>query len=262
MIKKSTFDKIKAIDKYLKISLTIAQFLHQRNTNKIMDLSKLKKMKNILTLAAFIFGFSVFAATTIACSENKTKNELVTTKPEPNLEGKNIREIYFAGGCFWGTEHLFQQVRGVVATEVGYANGKIKNPTYEQVVSHTTGFTETVKVKYDPEQVNLKLLIDLYFKSIDPTTLNRQGNDVGDNYRSGIYFTDKETEATVKSEVQKLAKNYKKPVVVETINLKNFYKAEDYHQDYLDKNPGGYCHIEPGLFEEARNANPLPKNKK
>lgn len=227
-----------------------------------MNKNNLNKMKNILTLAAIIFGISVFATTTIGCSKEKSDNKIVAKQKEMNLEGKNIKEIYFAGGCFWGTEHLFQQIRGVVATEVGYANGKIKNPTYEQVISHTTGFTETVKVKYDVDQVDLKLLIDLYFKSIDPTTLNRQGNDVGDNYRSGIYFTDKETEATVKSEVQKLAANYKKPVVVETVNLKNFYKAEDYHQDYLDKNPGGYCHIEPGIFEEARNANPLPKDKK
>lgn len=227
-----------------------------------MNKNNLNKMKNILTLVAIIFGIGVFATTTIACSKEISDNKIAGKQKQMNLEGKNIKEIYFAGGCFWGTEHLFQQIRGVVATEVGYANGKIKNPTYEQVVSHTTGFAEAVKVKYDADQVDLKLLIDLYFKSIDPTTLNKQGNDVGDNYRSGIYFTDKETEATVKSEVQKLATNYKKPVVVETVNLKNFYKAEDYHQDYLDKNPGGYCHIEPGIFEEARNANPLPKVEK
>jgi len=225
-----------------------------------MDKNNINRMKNILTLAAFIFGIGVFATSTMACSKQKAENKV--TEKAIDLKGKNIKEIYFAGGCFWGTEHLFQQVRGVVATEVGYANGKIKNPTYEQVVSHTTGFTETVKVKYDADEVDLKLLIDLYFKSIDPTTLNRQGNDVGDNYRSGIYFTDKETAAVVKSEVEKLAKNYSKKVVVETTILKNFYKAEDYHQDYLDKNPGGYCHIEPGIFEEARNANPLPKDKK
>ena len=219
-------------------------------------------MKNILIVSALIFGIGVFATSTMACSQDQPKNKTVEKLSKTNSEGKNIKEIYFAGGCFWGTEHLFQQVRGVTATEVGYANGKIKNPTYEQVISHTTGFTETVKVKYDSDQVDLKLLIDLYFKSIDPTTLNRQGNDVGDNYRSGIYFTDKETGEIVKSEVQKIAKNYKKKIVVETITLKNFYKAEDYHQDYLDKNPGGYCHIEPGIFEEARNANPLPKDKK
>ncbi|AZI34517.1 peptide-methionine (S)-S-oxide reductase [Kaistella carnis] len=218
-------------------------------------------MKNILTLMAFIFGVGIFAATSFSCSKAKLKSEVENKKEEINMEGKNIKEIYFAGGCFWGTEHLFQLVRGVVATEVGYANGKIKNPTYEQVISHTTGFAEAVKVQYDADEVDLPLLIDLYFKSIDPTTIDRQGNDVGDNYRSGIYTTDPTAEAIVKTEVAKLAKHYSKPVVVETIPLKNFYKAEDYHQDYLDKNPGGYCHIPLSVFEEAKRANPLPAAK-
>jgi len=226
-----------------------------------MNKNNKKRMKNILTLLAFVFGVGIFAATTVSCAKNKTKITEKNIQTEIDMEGKNIKEIYFAGGCFWGTEHLFQLVRGVVATEVGYANGKIKNPTYEQVISHTTGFAEAVKVQYDADEVNLPLLIELYFKSIDPTTIDRQGNDIGDNYRSGIYSTDKETEAVVKTEVAKLAKNYSKPVVVETIPLKNFYKAEDYHQDYLDKNPGGYCHIPLSVFEEARNANPLPKGK-
>lgn len=220
-----------------------------------------KRMKNILTLMAFIFGVGIFAATSFSCSKAKLKSEVENKKEEINMEGKNIKEIYFAGGCFWGTEHLFQLVRGVVATEVGYANGKIKNPTYEQVISHTTGFAEAVKVQYDADEVDLPLLIDLYFKSIDPTTIDRQGNDVGDNYRSGIYTTDPTAEAIVKTEVAKLAKNYSKPVVVETIPLKNFYKAEDYHQDYLEKNPGGYCHIPLSVFEEAKRANPLPAAK-
>ena len=228
--------------------------------NKIM-------MKNIFTLAAFIFGIGVFASTTISCSQNKSQVvQEATAKETKNMEqdmvGKNIKEIYFAGGCFWGTEHLFQLIRGVVGTEVGYANGRTKNPTYEDVVSHTTGFAEAVKVKYDADAVDLPLLINLFFKSIDPTTLDRQGNDMGDNYRSGIYFTDKNDEALIKSEVKKLAKNYSKPVVVEMTSLENFYAAEDYHQDYLDKNPGGYCHIPLSVFEEARNANPLPKDKK
>lgn len=218
-------------------------------------------MKNILTLAALIFGVAVFAATSFSCSKAKVKPTEEIKKNETNMEGKNIKEIYFAGGCFWGTEHLFQLVRGVVDTEVGYANGKIKNPTYEQVISQTTGFAEAVKVRYDADQVNLPLLINLFFKSIDPTTIDRQGNDRGDNYRSGIYATDTATEVIVKTEVAKLAKNYDRPVVVETIPLKNFYKAEDYHQDYLDKNPGGYCHIPLSVFEEAKRANPLPAAK-
>lgn len=224
-----------------------------------MNTNKKIKMRNILIVLGVILGIAVFAMKSGILENSTTK---IATKEKENeiiMNNKNVREIYFAGGCFWGTEHFFQQIRGVVGTEVGYANGNKENPTYEQVISHTTGFAETVKVKYDPEQVDLKLLIDLYFKTIDPTSLNKQGNDRGDQYRTGIYSTDKETEAIVKEEVQKLAKNYKKPILVETIPLKNFYKAEDYHQDYLDKNPGGYCHIEPGLFEMAKNANPLPK---
>ncbi len=228
-------------------------------------MDKKKKMKNIFIVLGIILGIAVFAAGSGLFKNPKSK-ELTNGKEKEKenqeiMDNKNVREIYFAGGCFWGTEHFFQQIRGVVGTEVGYANGNTQNPTYEEVVSHTTGFAETVKVKYDPEQVDLKLLIDLYFKTIDPTTLDKQGNDRGNQYRTGIYFTNKEDETLVKNEVLKLAKNYSQPIVVETVALKNFYKAEDYHQDYLDKNPGGYCHIEPGLFEMAKNANPLPKAK-
>lgn len=228
-----------------------------------MNKNNKKKMKNILTLFAFIIGAGLFAAATVSCTKPQYKNADNNKKIETeiDMEGKNIKEIYFAGGCFWGTEHLFQLIRGVVATEVGYANGKVKNPTYEQVISQNTGFAEAVKVQYDADEVNLPLLISLYFKSIDPTTLNRQGNDIGDNYRSGIYTTDTATEAVVKTEVAKLAKNYNKPVVVEMIPLQNFYKAEDYHQDYLVNNPNGYCHVPLSVFEEARNANPLTKAK-
>ena len=165
-------------------------------------------------------------------------------------------DIYFAGGCFWGTEHFFKQVRGVTATEVGYANGNIKNPDYKTVSSDATGFAETVKVTYNPDIISLDLLIELYFKTIDPTSMNKQGNDMGTRYRTGIYYNNKNDLSTIQSDVNKLSKAYKKPVVVEVKPLKNFYKAEDYHQDYLGKNPGGYCHIEPGLFELARKANP------
>lgn len=222
-------------------------------------MNKNKKMKNILIVLGIILGIAVFAAGSGLFKNKKSGKEEVKKENQETMDNKNVREIYFAGGCFWGTEHFFQQIRGVVGTEVGYANGNTQNPTYEEVVSHTTGFAETVKVKYDPEQVDLKLLIDLYFKTIDPTSKDQQGNDRGNQYRTGIYFKDKNDEAVVKGEVEKLAKNYTKPVVVETVALKNFYRAEDYHQDYLDKNPGGYCHIEPGLFEMAKKANPLPK---
>lgn len=165
------------------------------------------------------------------------------------------KEIYFAGGCFWGTEHFFKQVRGVVVTEVGYANGNIENPSYEEVYTDTTGFAEVVKVEYNPEVINLDKLLTLFFKTIDPTSLNKQGGDIGTRYRVGIYYTDKQEEVVIANALEDLSKQYEKPIVVENEPLKNFYSGEEYHQDYLDKNPNGYCHIGLELFELARNAN-------
>ena len=173
---------------------------------------------------------------------------------------KNQAEIYFAGGCFWGTEHFLKQIRGVESTQVGYANSNVANPSYEQVCSGKTNAAETVKVVYDPKTVDLNLLLDLYFKTIDPTSLNQQGNDRGTQYRTGIYYVDKEDLPVIKQAIQLLSAQYKTPIVLEVKPLTNFYPAETYHQDYLDKNPGGYCHINPALFEMARKAN-APKAK-
>ncbi len=167
----------------------------------------------------------------------------------------NLREIYFAGGCFWGTEHFFKQVRGVVSTEVGYANGLTENPTYVQVKTGTTGFAETVHVCYDADVAGLPLLLDLYFKTIDPTSLNRQGEDEGSQYRVGIYYVSPEDLPVIQTAVENLAKEYEVPIVLEVEPLLNFYNAEEYHQDYLDKNENGYCHINPALFKLAREAN-------
>lgn len=168
---------------------------------------------------------------------------------------KNQAEIYFAGGCFWGTEHFLKQIRGVESTQAGYANSAVLNPTYQQVCSGKTNATETVKVVYDPEVVKLSLLLDLYFQTIDPTSLNRQGNDRGTQYRTGIYYTNKADLPTISQAVKTLALQYKSPLAIEVEPLKNFYPAEAYHQDYLDKNPGGYCHINPALFDLAKKAN-------
>lgn len=165
------------------------------------------------------------------------------------------KEIYLAGGCFWGTEHFLKQINGVVDTEVGYANGNGVNPTYKEVCTDLTGFAETVKVVYQPDVVNLKLLLELYFQTIDPTSLNRQGGDVGTQYRTGIYYTDEEDVAVIETELSRLADTYEEVIQVECRKLKNFYPAEDEHQDYLDRNPNGYCHISPKLFELARKAN-------
>ncbi|MCC8170944.1 MAG: peptide-methionine (R)-S-oxide reductase MsrB [Parabacteroides sp.] len=191
---------------------------------------------------------------------------LATTQETRRLpettETNNLKEIYFAGGCFWGTEHFMKQINGVVRTQAGYANGKtnVKNPTYEQVCNDDTGFAETVKVDYNPQQAGLNSLVDLFFKTIDPTSLNRQGNNKGVQYRTGIYYTDKADLPIIRQVIEVLSKKYSRPVVVEIEPLKNFYPAEEYHQDYLGKHPDGYCHISPDLFEMAKKANMKNKN--
>lgn len=159
--------------------------------------------------------------------------------------------VYFAGGCFWGTEHFFKQIPGVVSTTVGYADSSVPNPTYRQVCTGATGAAETVQVVWDRDVLTLPFLVRQFFVTIDPTVLNRQGNDVGTQYRTGIYTVSREDLDTVRRTVRELAGGYSEPIVVETGLLRNFYPAEDYHQDYLDANPGGYCHINHALFKRA-----------
>ena len=165
------------------------------------------------------------------------------------------KEIYLAGGCFWGTEHYFKQVRGVVETETGFANGHLDNPSYKQVKAGDTGFAETVRIKYDPSVVQLELLLDLYFKSIDPLSLNKQGEDEGTQYRTGIYYVDPEDLPVIDKVYGAVEAAAGQPLAVEKLPLLNFFPAEEYHQDYLDKNPDGYCHLPVALVEFARKAN-------
>lgn len=169
-----------------------------------------------------------------------------------SVEGM-IKKIYFAGGCFWGTEHLFSLVDGVVDTEVGYANSLVSSPDYKLVCTGNTGAAETVMVEYDDTLVSLTELLTLYFRSIDPTSLNRQGNDVGTQYRTGIYYVDTADVPVIEAFVAMIARRHTVPLAVEVAPLENFYPAELYHQDYLDKNPDGYCHVDPALFQEVRN---------
>ncbi|MDE6565262.1 MAG: peptide-methionine (S)-S-oxide reductase MsrA [Muribaculaceae bacterium] len=163
-----------------------------------------------------------------------------------------LKTIYIAGGCFWGTAHLFSLVPGVDSTVAGYANSSIAKPSYEQVCTGRTGAAEAVKVEYDPDSVGLTDLLQLYFKSIDPLSVNRQGGDRGTQYRTGIYYTDPADAAVIETDLATLQRRYNEPIAIECLPLKNFYPAEDYHQDYLYKNPGGYCHVNPALFKEAK----------
>ena len=164
------------------------------------------------------------------------------------------KEIYLAGGCFWGAEHYFKQMAGVEQTEVGFANGHTENPTYKEVYTDTTGYAETVRIAYDEEVIDLEFLIKMFMKAIDPTSLNKQGEDEGTRYRTGIYYTDDADLPTIVRVLEDEQRQYADPIVVEIEPLKNFYPAEEYHQDYLDKNPAGYCHLPVALFEFAKKA--------
>ena len=146
-------------------------------------------------------------------------------------------------------------VKGVVETQVGYANGHTENPTYQDVCTDKTGFAETVRVVYDPKVISLEFLTEMYFKAIDPTSVNQQGHDVGTQYRTGIYYTDEGDVETLQKVYRRVQAEVKLRLAVELLPLKNFYDAEEYHQDYLDKNPDGYCHLPLELFEMAKRAN-------
>lgn len=165
------------------------------------------------------------------------------------------KEIVLAGGCFWGTEHYLKMINGVLDTCTGFANGQGVNPTYKEVYTDTTGFAEAVRVQYDPQVLPLKLLIELYFKAIDPLSLNRQGEDEGTRYRTGIYYSDPEDLPAIREVFLEEQEKAGAPLAVELEPLKNFYGAEEYHQDYLEKNPEGYCHLPAALFEFAKKAN-------
>nr|WP_300003157.1 peptide-methionine (S)-S-oxide reductase MsrA [Tissierella sp.] len=155
-----------------------------------------------------------------------------------------MKEIYLAGGCFWGVAEYFSRIKGVIETEVGYANGRRENPSYEQVCTGTTGHTETTYVKFDEDIVTLEKILNNFWHIIDPTQLNRQGPDRGTQYRTGIYYKDESDKDVILKTLEKVKKRYDEPIVTEVETLKSYFKAEEYHQDYLKKNPNGYCHID------------------
>ena len=184
-----------------------------------------------------------------------TNSKIETTKQDNgvyyNAQGKpiNTRTIYLAGGCFWGVEAYMERVDGVVDAVSGYANGDTASPSYEQVI-RGSGHAETVKVTYDADKTDLDTILKYYFRVIDPTSLNKQGNDRGVQYRSGVYYTDSSDKAVVDAAIQAVQSKYQQKVVVENQALDNFYLAEMYHQNYLAKNPNGYCHVDLSLADD------------
>ena len=167
------------------------------------------------------------------------------------LEGMETKTIYLAGGCFWGVQKFLDQFDGVVGTEVGYANGPDEAPTYQEVC-RSSGHAETVRVVYDPSRITLTELLDYYFLVIDPLSVNRQGNDRGIQYRTGIYYTDEDQLPEIQAVYDVQEEKAGAELAVELEPLENFFSAEDYHQKYLDKNPNGYCHIPPSYFTLQR----------
>ena len=163
-----------------------------------------------------------------------------------------MEEIYLAGGCFWGTEHYFKQIEGVVETEVGFANGHTDNPTYEEVYTDQTGYAETVRIRYDEQTVDLEFLLNMFFHAIEPTSVNRQGHDVGTRYRTGVYYVADRQLPVIEKVFAEQQAAINEPIAVEVKPLDRFFPADDYHQDYLDKHPDGYCHLPLSLFEFAR----------
>lgn len=200
-----------------------------------------------ILVAAIVGAYVMFTPKKNSAAPMPMPEEIV----QRNEAASGEAEIYLAGGCFWGTEFFLRNVAGVISTEVGYANGNTRNPTYREVCNDS-GHAEAVHVIYDAEKISLTKLLAEYSRTINPTLLNRQGNDRGIQYRTGIYFSNPADAATVDEFLRGLQENYSEPVVVEHASIKNFYRAEDEHQDYLTKNPNGYCHVPRSLIDEQR----------
>lgn len=158
-----------------------------------------------------------------------------------------MKTIFLAGGCFWGMQKYFDQFEGVIRTEAGYANGPDNQPTYEEVCDNS-GHAETVRIDFDENVISLTRLLQYYFLVINPTSINRQGNDIGIQYRTGIYYTQEDQLAEINAEYSRQEKIAGAKLAVEVQPVKNFFPAEEYHQKYLEKNPGGYCHIPVRMF--------------
>ena len=220
------------------------------------------EMKNSITCCAMLTLLALFS---IGCgsSSDELVSKIEAVEPirlaqqiipeNEKGETESMKTIYLAGGCFWGTQKFFDQFEGILETEVGYANGPTENPSYREVCMKS-GHAETVKVVYDPEIISLEELIEYYFMTIDPLAYHRQGADKGIQYRTGIYYVNDEDLPVLEACYAKEQEKYSQEMEVELLPLENFYTAEEYHQKYLDKNPGGYCHIPKKLMELQKNA--------
>lgn len=192
-------------------------------------------------MRVFLFVLPFLIAILISLNKEDKMPERDETKIQ---EKKEFEKATFGGGCFWCTQAVFKVIDGVVETEVGYAGGELPNPTYEQVCTGKTGHAEVCQVTFDPQKVSYTELLEIFFKTHDPTTLNRQGADVGTQYRSVIFYHNESQRAAAANFIQKLEREkvFADPIVTQIEPLKNYYKAEEYHQNYFEKNPySTYC---------------------
>jgi methionine-S-sulfoxide reductase len=159
-----------------------------------------------------------------------------------------MKRIVLAGGCFWGVEGYYKQLKGILDTNVGYTNGNFANPSYEDLKHHVATHAEAVEIFYDETQISLEKILEHMFRFINPTSINRQGGDIGIQYRTGVYYKSPEDKAIIAAFLQQKNEQYHGKVAVELVEEKGFYLAEEYHQDYLEHNPNGYCHVNFGLI--------------
>ena len=209
-------------------------------------------MKNNFLIGFMCAAMLPIGAMTGGCSKQDSSAEAQQPTSNTAVNNEGLKDIYFAGGCFWGVEEYFSRIPGVAEVTVGYANGNTEKPTYEQVLTQRTGHAETVHVRYDPDAVSLQILTEQFFKIIDPTSINRQGNDRGTQYRTGIYYVDDADRPLLENIMQQIQTQYTKPLAVELLPLTRFDPAEEYHQDYLRKNPGGYCHVDFSSLDDLK----------
>ena len=195
----------------------------------------MKYTKTFLILTVLFGGLQ--SSLTYADNTTSSKEQKMTIESK-----QEQRIIYLAGGCFWGLEAYMERIQGVTDAVSGYANGKGDTTNYQLL--HATDHAETVKVTYDPNKISLDKLLQYYFRVIDPTSINKQGNDRGRQYRTGIYYQNEQDKAVIEAALKNLQSKYQEPIQIEVEPLKNYVEAEEYHQDYLKKNPNGYCHID------------------
>ena len=184
--------------------------------------------------------------TSISCGQKPENQKISKKMNEEKVNMTGMETITFGAGCFWCVEAVFQQIEGVVKVESGYSNGQAKNPTYKEVCTGNTGHAEVVQVTFDPKKVSFDTILEIFWKTHDPTTLNRQGGDAGTQYRSGVYYSNEAQKVAAESWLKKLNDEhvFPNPIVTEIAALSNYSKAEDYHQDYYDLNGHNpYCQV-------------------